>query len=278
MKIRKGGDMQTISAFQAARESYAALYSHRLAFLKVVAPIAVVVALFDWMQATSGRNGGAVATVFIEIVIAFYWHRVFLLGGLTDNFWGKHKNADGSADTSYYRKAFTPFMWRSFGLLGVLLIAVLIVALPFYQFIKDEAVFTISIAATILFIIIGPLFFRSALVFPAVAIGSPDVTLSGAWALSKGQGLRILGAYVLTAVSMLSVVFGIDFLLPVPVIGSVAFYIDLLFGAVVTCVSTAVWAGVNSSIYRQLGAEISDFLDSNTVNQSAAEQTVSNER
>ncbi|PCI61511.1 MAG: hypothetical protein COB37_08270 [Kordiimonadales bacterium] len=267
--------MPNISAVTAVKDAYTALYKHPSAILKIVGPMIILVALIDWFTESNGGSASSIAMLFVSIFIAFSWHREVLLENPILVLWATKENKDGSENL--HNRAYGQFMWRSFGLAGTLVACALIIGLPFYQFAKDETVLTILVVALILFVLIAPWFFRSALIFPAVAIGSPEITLSNAWALSKGQGLRILAGYILAAVPMFLVIILVGFLLLTPVVGSAAYYIDLLFGAFVTCVSTAIWAGVNSSIYRQLGPEISDFLKSNETNITAAEKAVPNE-
>lgn len=161
-----------------------------------------------------------------------------------------------------------PFLKRSLfyylvTALVVVLGALLMIAIT--DGLNYPAIGGLTIILTLAFLIVAP---RIALVFPAIAVGNPARSMADAFVLSSGNVLRLAAGYFL----MLMVVLII--LMPILI---VVYFVDEYLSALSTsetymlvsnmligflaALTVLLWAGMNSSFYRQLGGDIHPTTD-----------------
>lgn len=187
-----------------------------------------------------------VSQAVVESMFIYNWHRYALMGERHMGY--EHWNA---------------FMKRTLLYYSVLAVAAIFGVFLFVSAVgglSDGLTISLLVAIAILVFLIVP---RIALVFPAIAVNSLHSKMKHAFVLSSGNVIALAVSYVLMTlifVLLLLPVFAILYFtdsqttLQNP---SVAYVIgtNLLLGFPVA-VSTLLWAGLNSSLYRQLGGDV----------------------
>lgn len=215
-------------------------YSIRMVFY-----CGTVLLLFGLAQDYFGAKGiwFSILQVMAESVFIYSWHRYALLG--EQQLGGDHWSAFAKRTLFYY------FV---LGVAAVLTFAILFVA-------AGQTTSGMTGFVTVALIVICLLFVpRIALVFPAIAVNSPNHKMRDAFVLSSGNVPALTGAYVVMAVVALLV------FMPVSIVfytaeaevglGEESPVYTLVVNAVLgysVAVSTLLWAGLNSSLFKQLG-------------------------
>ena len=207
-----------------------------------------VFTLFYWAEVWFGFEGAGatIPQTIIESYFIYNWHRYVLVGD--KSFGSKHWGAFVRRSLLYYVVG---------GVVVVLL--VLPVGVGASGLGPTELVM-LTVAAIVLIYVVVP---RIALVFPALALDSETRKLKDALALSSGNTARLSLAYLLMTFLILAVFI---FLGVVVFVGEAVFsslisediytaISGLLFGLGVA-LTVLLWAGLNSSLYRQLGGDI----------------------
>jgi len=237
----------------AVKEAFRALKNGGNYTLKMIAFCGVVLGVIFWIPerfAVSG-TGLSAGQVLVEAVFAFYWHRFFLLN-----------EAELSGGD------FRPFMMRSlfyyliFGLTFLIGIGVFI---GLTGNLSD-----VQITALLLFCAMASLFAlpRVGLVFPAIAVDNPARSMADAFVLSSGNASRLAVGYFLMLIAVLvmmmpliAMTFFVEEHRPELVIADTYLILSNLFYGLAGAVTILLWAGLNSSFYRQLGGDIHPTTD-----------------
>jgi hypothetical protein len=215
--------------------------------LKLIVSCGLFLCLVYWIGEQFEFNSAtSIPQVVVEAAFAYYWHRFVLLG-----------EAKPTSDD------FMPFLKRSLFyhlLLVVVLVAVLVgfLGLSFLKTGEGGAnvnFIGVALAVCVLTFIMP----RVALVFPALAVNSPESRMSDALTLSSGNAFRLVAGYLMMVGLIILIVspFILSLFLAVEFLANEAFLLlsNFLMGVVVA-LTVLLWAGLNSFFYRQLGGMI----------------------
>lgn len=259
------GSLPRASVGVAVGEAFGFLRDGGAYTIRLVMYCGIILVLFGLAQDYFGAKGiwFSIVQTMAESLFVYSWHRFALLG---------EQQIGGD-----YWSAFVKRTLFYYFILVVTIIMGTLVFLTAAGGLSDAMTIFMLLAFAVLFYIFGP---RIALVFPAIAVNSPTIKMRDAFVLSSGNVWALAGAYlVMTFVVLLlfSPIIAVSYFAEAQIgVGAESpFYIlgiNVLIGFPVA-VSTLLWAGLNSSLYRQLGGDIPSPQRGETETQ-AAEDSV----
>ncbi len=248
--------MAKIGVFETTRLAFIHMVASPTALFKIMLPIAFLVGAIEWFSVSTGRHL-TVPQILVEIFIAFYWHRYVLLRRGVTWFWGLTPQQK-AYEKRVSKAAFSPFLWRSIGFSAGIVVSALVIGLSLPAGLQSGAINLLVLAFAIL---LGPILFRLALVFPATAMGKPHRTFGFAWDLSQGNGIRITAVYLVAGAPLFIVLALYAVVIPDTFSrDSVAYFVDLAVSGLAGSLGPVLWASINSAVYKQLDGEIQDFM------------------
>lgn len=243
-----------VSAKLAIKEAFSSLKEGGAYTWKLVITCGFCLGLLSWIgnSFNISRLVAVIAQGSIEIIYIYIWHRFFLL-------------AEKKGLRYLNEQLFTRFFWRSlsYGLLVLVLISLGVVWTLFWQT-------SSSMIITVFMIVVGNFFLslivmRTLLVFPAIAAGNRHISFNDVILLSTGYSFVLMRGYL----GMMLLIFCVFI---IPIIVAVYYFYILVVGQIVlpyavylltlwalgmmTATAVLLWAGLNSSFYRQLGGVI----------------------
>jgi len=232
----------------AVKEAFTALKDGGQYTLKITAFLGLVLGVLFWAEERFDINGigGAVAQTLVEAIFIYYWHRFFLL-----------------EEAELTNSDYTPFVKRTLFYYLVLALTAIMLAFVFIALVgglSDTGTVALILAGTVaaLFVVL-----RIVLVFPAIAVGSDARAMADAFVLSSGNATRLAAGYFLMLLIVLLAFFPAfivlgyaEFSAPEMFANEGFILVSNLIIGFTAAVSTLLWAGVNSSFYRQLGGDI----------------------
>ncbi|MBO6505102.1 MAG: hypothetical protein JJ850_16090 [Kordiimonadaceae bacterium] len=239
------GALPRASALAAIGEAFGFLKEGGVFSVRLVFYCGTVLLIFGLAQDYFGAKGiwFSILQIMAESVFIYSWHRFALLG--EQQIGGDHWNAFAKRTLFYY-----------FVLVLVVIVALVISFVGISQMTDSVAgiLMAIVLVACLLFV---P---RIALVFPAIAVNSAENKMRDAFVLSSGNVLALAGAYVVMTIIVLVLFAPVSFVFysqeaQVSAVNDSPIYV-LIVNAQLgysVAVSTLLWAGLNSSLFKQLG-------------------------
>ena len=256
------GEDNQVSALQAIKDAFRGIFQDvSYTFTSCISLGLLLGAAFvaiDYFEYTG--SGLGIGQFFMEAIIAFHWHRYMLLAQKSGGF---KSDPDAPDQKIVQKQGFRPFMWRSLGyyiLLVVLTVILAFLLVPLLQ--QEQWVALVAISGVIAFFALM-LLPRLFLIFPATALANPQNSISDMFLLSAGRSFLMargyLGMIVIIGLVSSAILVIASFVDPAQPLSVLNIITQLLLGTL-NVVIVALFAGMNSSFYAQLGGSLEDHV------------------